>query len=110
MVNSTISMIEEKIKESGTISQENKKELLRLLTDLKAEVSALQESREDDAQSIAHFTEISAHETTRKEKNPNLIKSSLDGLVSSIEGLEVSHPKLTETVNSIARILSNMGI
>ncbi|MEW6087519.1 MAG: DUF4404 family protein [bacterium] len=110
MVNTTITKIEEKIRESETINKDNKKELLRLLSDLKSEVSALRENREDDARSIAHFAEISAHETTRKEKNPNLIKSSLEGLTASIEGLEVSHPKLTETVNSIARILSNMGI
>lgn len=110
MIDSTISKIEEKIKGAETINEENRKELLRLLYDLKAEVSILNESRKDDAQSIAHFTEISAHEATKKEKNPNLIKASLDGLVSSIEGLEVSHPELTETVNAIARILSNMGI
>ena len=110
MVDSTISKIEEIIKGVGTINEENRKELLRLLLDLKAEVSALHKTRIDDAQSIAQFAEISAHETTRTEKNPNLIKASLDGLVSSIEGLEVSYPKLTETVNSIARILSNMGI
>ena len=102
--------IEERIKGSEVINEENRKELLRLLNDLKSEVSALNENRKDDAQSIAQFAGISAHETTRKEKKPNLIKASLDGLVLSIEGLEVTYPKLTETVNSIARILSNMGI
>jgi hypothetical protein len=54
--------------------------------------------------------ERSTHEATRKQKNPNLLKLSIDGLSVSVKEFEVSHPKLVEQVNNIANMLANMGI
>jgi Domain of unknown function (DUF4404) len=34
----------------------------------------------------------------------------LDRLISSVEGLEVSHPEITDLANRIATMLGNMGI
>ena len=41
---------------------------------------------------------------------PQLLKLSLQGLSSSVEGFEGSHPNLVEIVNSICLALSNIGI
>ncbi len=46
----------------------------------------------------------------REEKNPQLLKISLQGLSTSVEGFESSHPKLVGIVNSICLTLSNIGI
>ena len=83
---------------------------MKLLAALKEEVGTLAESHEEDARSIASFVDASAHEATRAEKKPKLVEASLNGLTASVESFEASHPKLAETVNQIAVVLSNMGI
>jgi hypothetical protein len=98
------------IKNAAAIKDENKNELLNLLSTLKTEVGELSKTHEEHAQSIAGFAEVSAHEATRKKKNPHLIKLSLEGLSSTVEEFEQSHPQLVQIVNSICQALSNMGI
>jgi hypothetical protein len=110
MIQKTIETIEAKIKESASIGDENKAELISLLGELKEEVSEFSKTHAEDAESITHFTQASTHEATKTSKNPQLLKLSVDGLSSSVEGLETSHPKLVEVVNKVAYILSNMGI
>lgn len=110
MLKKTIDTIEEKIHHVDSITDETKTELLTLLSTLKGEIAELSETQSERAESIAGFTQISAHEATRVEKNPVLLNLSLKGLRSSVNELETTHPKLAETVNSICHILSNMGI
>jgi hypothetical protein len=110
MIQTTLAQIEEKIRRGGVISDEQRQELLTLLSDLKEEVADLSETRSEDAESITRFTGLSAHEATRQEINPRLLALSLEGLKSSVDDFEQSHPKLAETVNSLCHILSNMGI
>ena len=110
MIEKTIESIETKIKESVSIGEESKGELLNLMGALKQEISALAKTHAEDAESITHFTQASAHEATKAAKNPHLLKLSVDGLSSSVDGFETSHPKLVEIVNKVAYILSNMGI
>ena len=90
--------------------EERRAELLNLLATLKSEVAELSKTHSDQAQSIAGFTNISAHEATRAEQNPELLNLSLKGLTSSVEGFESSHPQLVRIVNSISQTLSNLGI
>jgi Domain of unknown function (DUF4404) len=110
MIQDTIEKIEQRLRQTDAVKNENKAELLGLLATLKAEVSELSRTDADKAQSIAGFTAVSAHEATRGEKNPELIELSLKGLSSSVEGFEQSHPKLVQAVNSICTTLSNLGI
>jgi hypothetical protein len=110
MLNTTISRIEEKIQHVDALSDDTKSELLQLLSTLKTEIADVSETHSEKAESITGFTQISAHEATRLEKNPQLLQLSLEGLQSSVGDFETSHPKLVETVNSICHILSNMGI
>jgi hypothetical protein len=110
LLKSTMAKIEEKIQRVDSISAEHKRELLNLLTTLKEEVAELSETQREEAESITGFTQISTHEAMRQEKNPQLLKLSVEGLQSSVRGFETSHPKLSETVNSLCHILSNMGI
>lgn len=110
MIEDTVSKIEAKIQSSESIKDEKKRELLQLLGTLKSEVATLSETHGEEAESIAGFTEISTHEATRAEQNPELLELSLKGLSSSVEGFEKSHPQLVQIVNAISNMLSNLGI
>lgn len=110
MIQKTISKIEARVKKADSLKDENKKELLKLISTLKTEVSELSKTHAEHAQSIAGFTEVSVHEATREQKNAQLLELSLEGLSSSVEGFENSHPKLVQIVNSICQTLSNIGI
>ena len=110
MIEDTIGKIESRIEGADAIKEDRKLELLQLLGTLKAEVAELSKTHGDEAQSIAGFTEVSAHEATRAEQNPELLKLSLSGLGSSVQGFEESHPRLVQIVNAISQTLSNLGI
>jgi hypothetical protein len=110
MIEKTIGDIEAKIRGAGAVSEEHKRELIELLGQLKSEVGTLAKTHEEQAKSIAGFTQVSTHEATRSEQNPELRDLSLQGLRSSVDGFEKSHPKLVEIVNGISNTLSNLGI
>lgn len=110
MIEDTIGKIEARIQGAETIKEERRKELLSLLGTLKAEVAELSKTHGEQAESIAGFAEVSAHEATRTEQNPELLKLSLDGLSTSVSELEKSHPRLVQIVNAISNTLSNLGI
>jgi hypothetical protein len=110
MITETIANIEKKLSQDPAIPEEKRRELIELLTTLKTEVGDLAATHTEHAESISHFARASAHEATRKEKDPQLLELSLNGLNSSVKGFEVSHPKLVEIVNRISQMLSNMGI
>jgi hypothetical protein len=113
MIDETIKKIEKKIaqsKKADEVEDKNMAELVQLLETLKNEVADLSKTHEERAESIAGFAKVSAHEATRREQNPELLKLSIKGLASSVEGIESSHPQLVEIVNRISVMLSNMGI
>ena len=110
MIEETVRKIESRIQSSESIKPERREELLQLLSKLKAEVAELSKTHEEHAQSIAKFTDLSAHEATRTQPNPRSLDHSLQGLRSSVDGFEESHPKLVQIVNAISNALSNLGI
>jgi hypothetical protein len=110
MIEDTIGKIEARIQGAEAIKEERRRELLQLLGTLKAEVADLSKTHGEQAQSIAGFTQLSAHEATRSEPNPELLKLSLEGLGSSVSEFEQSHPRLVQVVNTISHTLSNLGI
>jgi len=110
MIDDTISKIKARIESSDAIKDERRHELLDLLATLRSEVAKLSKTHGEEAQSIAGFTELSTHEATRSEQNPQLLDLSLRGLSSSVKGFEQSHPRLFQIVNAISNTLSNLGI
>jgi len=110
MINNTMDKIEGKIKNSIHITDENKDEYLKMIETLRQEISELSETEKDQAETITGFAGVTAHEATKNEQNPELIKISVDGLKTSIEGFEVSNPRLVSIVNSFCSLLSNLGI
>lgn len=110
MLQMTIDKIEERLQKAESITEENKAELLNLLATLKVEINDLSKTHNEQAESITGFAELSAREATRREKNPELIRLSIEGLSSSVQGFESSHPGLVNVVNTISSMLSNLGI
>ncbi len=110
MIEKTISEIEAQIGGAEAVSAERKQELLKLLGTLKTEVAALSKTHSEQADSIAGFAKVSAHEATRVDQNPQLRELSNQDLVSSVSGFEQSHPKLVQIVNRISQTLSDLGI
>ena len=110
MNETSLNEIEAKIRGADNLSEERKSELLQLLGTLKSEVGQLSRDYDEQAQSIAGFTQLSAHEAMRTEQNPQSLQHSLGGLRSSVEGFEKTHPKLVEIVNRISNMLADLGI
>jgi len=110
MIEKTIGEIETKISGTDSVSAAQKQELLSLLGTLKTEVAALSQTHREQADSIAGFASLSAHEATRSHPNPQLRELSLQGLRSSADSVEQSHPHLVQLVNRISKTLSDLGI
>jgi len=110
MLQDTISKIEGRIQNSAALGGEHRAELLKLLGELKSEITELSKTHHEQAESIASFAELSAREATRASKNPQVLQHSIGGLQSSVGEFETSHPQLAAVVNRIASVLANMGI
>ena len=110
MIQDRLDKIEERLKQSKTVKESDKAELLTLLTTLRKEIADLSQTHHEQAESIAGFAELSANEATRSEKSPDLINLSIKGLTSSVQGFEVSHPGLVEIINNFCTMLAKLGI
>ncbi len=110
MIRETLQQVQAKIENSDSLKSESKMELLNLLSALQTEIENLSKTDVDHAESIVSLAQVSAHESTRKEKNPRLHKLSLEALAASVEGFDASHPRLVQLINSICTSLSNLGI
>jgi hypothetical protein len=110
MLDDTISKIEGRIKSAETVNDTHRAELLKLLGQLRSEISTISKTHQEQAESIAAFAEVSAQEATRGSKNPEALRHSIGGLESSVNEFEKTHPHLVGVVNRIAAMLSNMGI
>lgn len=109
MINSTIKRIEEKLCKTN-ISDENRTELCVMLEELKAELEQLSQKDSDRAESVAGFAEVTSHEATRQESNPELLGLSISGLNKSVQDLEIEYPALVRAVNDICKLFSSMGV
>lgn len=110
MIEQTVEKIEVRIRSNEAMPADKRDELLSLLATLRHEVANLSQTHQEQAQSIAGFAELSAHEATRARQDPRLLHLSLEGLSSSVKGFEQSHPRLVQLVNGISHTLSNLGI
>jgi len=110
MLDDTIRRIEAAIRRIETSRGKEKAELLALLESLKAEVRELSRTRLEHARSIAGLTEQAAHEATRTDPSPGLLRHSLDGLELAAEELGASHPRLVAVLDDLASMLARIGI
>lgn len=110
MIDDTLRKMEERLTGLSALPEDRRAELASLITELRAEVAELSNTHREQAESIVRLADLSAHEATRTQKNPELQQVSLKGLSASVDGFEASHPRLVEAVNSLCTTLSNLGI
>ena len=110
MTDETLAKLEERLRQAASLEEPQRQELLQLLRTLRSEITDLSRTKAEHAASIARFIDVSTHEAIRAEANPRLRELSLDGLRSSVEGFERSHPRLVEAVNAVSNMLANIGI
>ena len=110
VIEETIKQIEARIHSAESLTPEKRGELVELLAKLKAEAGELAKTHGEQAQSIVGFAQVTAHEATRADQDPKLLDLSLEGLRSSVQDFEKSHPRLAQIVNTISTTLSNSGI
>lgn len=110
MTDQTLKDLENKIKNSTSIPDAKKAEMISLLAALKIEIGELAKTKGEAAESISGFTKISTHEAMRRAQNPHLLDLSLKGLTKSVEEFEGSHPQLTSAVNAICAMLAKLGV
>src|SRR5687768_2732648 len=80
MIEDTLAKIEVRLGKTGVLTTEQRTELLGLLSTLKTEIGEFSKTHSEQAQSITAFTQASTHEATRLERDPHLLRLSLEGL------------------------------
>jgi Domain of unknown function (DUF4404) len=110
MISETLSQIEARIRQTGSLTEANKAESLKLLTALRTEISDLARTKSDEAHRITAIAGMSTEAATHDQTNPELVKQSLDRLASAVSEFEESHPRLVEVVNRMAAMLACSGI
>jgi hypothetical protein len=86
MVKPLLEQLRAKVENARGLSDTTKTELLKLVADL-------------ESQANENGGAVSAE-----------ARHGLGRLISSVEGLEASHPEITELANRIATLLANLGI
>ena len=110
MIDQTIKEIEDRIRQSQSIPDPKRDELLELFGTLRIEIAEMGEDHGETAQSIAGHSERSTSEATSEAPDRDQLHQSLKSLEDSVTGFEESHPKLVSAVNRICVTLSNLGI
>ncbi len=110
MIKERLDKIEERLKRSDTIKENDKTELLNLLNTLRTEIADLSQTDKEHAESIAQLAELSTHEATRSTRIDALFDLSIEGLIASGRGFEISHPRLVAVINAFCNYLTDMGI
>ncbi len=105
----TVDRLEAKIR-NAQLDAAQREELLKLTGSLRDEVVQLADGDSETAESITGFAHAAAHEALRQRGNPKLQKLASDGLLSSVEDFQDTHPRLVEVVNGFCTMLANIGI
>ena len=77
MIPETLSAIEARVRQTGSLAEDNKAELLKLLAALRTEIGDLARTKSDEAHRIAAIARISTETATHDQTNPEFVKKSL---------------------------------
>lgn len=105
----TVQEIKEKIASAQGLDDDRKQELNQLVDKLYAELDDLAKTDRSRAESVSGFASVSTHEAA-KGSNPETLDYALKGFSSSVEQLEVTHPRMVAVVNRICQMFSDIGI
>ncbi len=107
-MDSTLKTIEEKISSLESVSSSDKAELNSLVASLQSELSSMASTDIDKATKVGTAVQTTADKAL--QGNAQTVQSTIDDFSTAIETLEVSHPKITDIVNRICKMLADIGI
>jgi Domain of unknown function (DUF4404) len=107
-MDSTLKNIKHKIASLESVSSKDKAELDALVENLHEELSSIASTDHNKASKIGDVVQTTADKAL--EGDALTVQSTIDDFSTSIEKLEVTHPKLTDIVNRICMMLADIGI
>jgi hypothetical protein len=110
MLSQRLAQLESTLRDSTSIPEGTRQELLTLVAGLKAEVAPLASTHGETAHEIAGNAEAAVRATVGREAEPEQAAHAVEGLAASVREFEATHPRLVEIVDRLALTLSNMGI
>jgi len=110
MLETTIKQIEETLAGAENLSEAKRAELLKLLAELKTEVSGLSRTHRESALNIADKTRASTDQATGEDSGGPALESAVEDLKTAVDKFEASHPALVSTVNAFCNALADLGI
>ena len=110
MISERLAKLEAMLRDSVSIAEVTRQELLDLVAGLKAEVAPLEASHGESAHEIAGNAETAVRASVSREAEPEQAAQAVQGLAASVREFEATHPRLVEIVDQLALTLSNLGI
>ena len=110
MSKDTLERIRQRIDSSPNLKVDERSELLGLLVELDDEIGAIPEHLQEEARSVAGYTELAAHEALRLRQSAELQQLTIHALEHSVEDFYQEHPQLARIINRFCNLLSSMGI
>jgi hypothetical protein len=110
MVEETLQHIESRLRERGTMTDEQRAELLALVGKLRLELDELEKTDPEQAQQVANLTERTARYATREPPDGQLVEQSSRNLRRVAYELEASHPRLARVADAMLRMLADIGL
>ena len=108
-MDSTLNNLKEKIASlGGTVSEQDKIELNKLVQNLQEELVELAETDNDKARRLSSVVDNTADQALQGDADN--VQTTIDDFATAIEKLEVTHPKLTDIVNRLCKMLADIGI
>ena len=101
MLGDIIKKMQSIIDRKGDLSDDDKKKLHVLTDQLHQELQQVEKLSKEKAESIAGFAQLMTHESLRENKSEELYHHSVHGLNASVREFEVTHPKLSQVVQSL---------
>ena len=98
MVKPLLEQLRSKVEKASGLPDTTKAELLKLVAELESQAGRTGSPKAGNATAGTGTPDSTA------------AQHDLDRLISSVEGLEASHPDITALVNRIATTLGNLGI
>ena len=108
MLKDTLNKIEQNVRDSKSLAERRKTELVELIGDLRQELETLEQSHADKAQYIAEQAHSVAEQAL--DKDAETVELTSHGLERSIEEFELSHPKLYDTVKAFVIRITGFGV
>jgi hypothetical protein len=110
MISERLAKLESMLRDNPNLSEASRRELLDLVTGLRAEVTPLEDTHAESASQIAGSAEAAVQASMKRDEQPEQATVAVEGLAASVREFEASHPRLVEIVDQLTVTLSNMGI